>query len=41
MIHRVMSVEICRAKTKVYHLDEGYACVQKTRNFTKDPKEEI
>ena len=28
-------------RIKVHLLDEGYACVQKMRDFTENPKEEI
>ena len=28
-------------RTKVHHLDEGYTCVQKMRDFTEDPKKDI
>ena len=40
------STELCRSKfveprTKVHRIDEGYAWVPKTRDFTKDPTEEL
>ena len=33
--------EFLELRTKVHRLDEGYAWVLKTRDFTEDPKEEI
>ena len=33
--------EFVEQKTKVHCFVEGYACVPKRRDFTKDPKEEI
>ena len=41
MIHEFFSIGIRRAKNTVHRLDKGYACVPKTRSFTKDPKEQI
>ena len=41
MIHRVPSIGIHRARTKVYHLNKGYAWLPKTKDFTKDPNKEI
>ena len=33
--------EFVELRTKVYCLNEGYTCILKMRDFTKDPKEEI
>ena len=40
------SMVLCRSKfigprMKVYLLDEGYACVSKTRDFSEDSSEEL
>ena len=40
-IHEVPSVGIRLDKNVVHRLDEGYACVPKMRDFTKDLKKEI
>ena len=34
-------LEFIEPRTKVHHLDKGYACVPKMKDFTEDPKEEI
>ena len=34
-------MEFVETRTKVHHLDEGYACVPKMRDFTEAPKEEV
>ena len=40
-IHRVLSIGIRQARTKVHCLNKGYAWVPKTRDFAKDLKEVI
>ena len=34
-------LKFVRPRTKVHHVDEGYACVLKKRDFVKDPNEEF